>query len=184
MKTQSIFRKTVLVLCCFFCLLMPKLQAQEIGYNIGLSQLGIQSNSIQPLYGFSMGYQLNSNFALESNFFYSQRMYGSKVQADYFSLMLMPKLGFFKSKWGVFVASSILLNPTLDHSNNQNHTYLSSYQAIGAQLNLRPELLVDVKLGYDLGLTGGFYDYGNYQKYWGPMLLLGMKMKVSRCVSN
>ena len=156
-----------------------KASAQELGYNIGLNQLGIQAQSTQPLYGFSIGYQLNKHIGIETNLIYSQRTYGSKIQSDYFSFVLMPKFGIFKEKYGIYLAPSLLLNPTLDHSNNQNHTYLSSFQSIGAQIHLRPELIVDAKLGWDIGLTGGYFDQGTYQKYTGPMLILGMKIKVN-----
>jgi hypothetical protein len=168
-----------ILLFLFFNAFAFKTEAQEIGYTIGANKLGIQANSFQPLYGFSIGYQINKNIGIETNLFYSQRMYGSKIQSDYLSFVLMPKIGIFKEKFGLYVAPSILLNPSLDHSNNQNHTYISTFQALGFQVHLKPELLIDAKLGYDLGLTGGYFDNGQYQKYNGPMVLLGMKIKIN-----
>jgi hypothetical protein len=179
---KQIFRFNGLASCfllSFVLLSNSNLKAQEIGYNLGVNKLGIQAASFQPVYGFSIGYQLGKNFALETNLIYSQRTRGSQVQSDYLSFVLMPKLGLFNNKFGVYIAPSILLNPSLDHSNNQNHTYLSTFQALGGQINLRSELIIDAKIGYDIGLTGGFFDNGQYQKYNGPMILLGMKLKIN-----
>ncbi len=170
---------TICLLLSFVLTSNVKLQAQEIGYNLGMNKLGIQPASFQPIYGFSIGYQLGRTFAVETNLIYSQRTHGSIVQSDYLSFILMPKIGYFDKKFGLYVAPSIALNPSLDHSNNQNHTYLSTFQAIGGQINLRPELLIDAKIGYDIGLTGGFFDNGQYQKYKGPMFILGMKLKIN-----
>jgi hypothetical protein len=156
-----------------------KLNAQEIGYNLGINRLGIQAASFQPVYGFSIGYKLNKYLALETNLLYSQRTRGNMVQSDYLSFVVMPKLGYFKKKFGLYYGPSLLLNPSLDHSNNQNHTYFSTFQSIGTQVNLRPELIIDAKFGYDLGLTGGFFDNGKYQNYNGLMFLVGMKLKLN-----
>lgn len=179
---KSIYHFKILAFCLLLSFLLNsnvKLQAQEIGYNLGMNKLGIQATSFQPVYGFSIGYQLGKNFALETNLIYSQRTRGSQVQSDYLSFVLMPKVGIFKNKFGVYFAPSVLLNPSLDHSNNQNHTYLSTFQALGGQINLRRELIIDAKIGYDIGLTGGFFDNGQYQKYNGPMLIIGMKLKIN-----
>jgi hypothetical protein len=48
-----------------------QIHAQEIGYNLGLNKLGINANSFQPVYGFSIGYQLNKVFGVETNLLYS-----------------------------------------------------------------------------------------------------------------
>jgi hypothetical protein len=156
-----------------------QIHAQEIGYNLGLNKLGINANSFQPVYGFSIGYQLNKVFGVETNLLYSQRTKASVIQSDYLSFVLMPKIGYFDKKFGVYLAPSILLNPSLDHSNNQNHTYISTFQALGLQYKLRPELIIDAKFGYDIGITGGYFDNGLYQKYKGPMFVIGMKLKVN-----
>ena len=177
---KPIFQFKVLFFASIICFAVNNnLQAQEIGYNLGVNKLGIQANAYQPVYGFSIGYKLNKYLALETNFLYSQRTRGNVVQSDYFSFVLMPKFGYFDKQYGLYYGPAILLNPSLDHSNNQNHTYLSTFQAIGGQYNLRPELLLDAKIGYDFGLTGGFFDNGTYQKYKGPMFILGMKLKIN-----
>ena len=178
MKPISQFK--ILFFSSLFCFAVNNnLQAQEIGYNLGVNKLGIQASAFQPVYGFSIGYKLNKYLALETNFLYSQRTRGNMVQSDYLSFVLMPKFGYFDKRYGLYCGPAILLNPSLDHSNNQNHTYFSTFQAIGGQLNLRPELILDAKLGYDIGLSGGFFDNGTYQKYKGPMLLFGMKLKIN-----
>ena len=177
---RQICRFNVLVFILLFLFSTNnKLNAQEIGYNLGMNKLGIQATSFQPMYGFSIGYHLNKHLALETNLLYSQRTRGSMVQSDYLSFVLMPKFGFFKKKFGLYYGPSLLLNPSLDHSNNQNHTYLSTFQSIGGQIHLRPELIVDAKFGYDFGLTGGFFDNGEYQKYKGLVVILGMKMRIN-----
>jgi hypothetical protein len=179
---KPIFRNKILV--CSFAFFFTftsnnELKGQEIGYNLGMNKLGIEAALFQPVYGFSIGYQLNKHFAVETNLLYSQRTRGTTVQSDYLSFVLMPKIGYFDKKFGLFYGPSLLLNPSLDHSNSQNHTYFSTCQAIGGQINLRPELILDAKFGYDFGLTGGFFDNGSYQKYHGLMILVGMKLKIN-----
>lgn len=166
-------------LIAFTCL-FSKANAQEIGYVGGLSSLGIDAKSYQPLYGFSIGYQFNKYLGLETNLFYSQRTIGSSIQADYISFLAMPKIGYFGKKVAFFYGPAILLNPTLHHSNIENHTYLSTYQSIGFQYKIMSKLAVDLKLGYDIGLTGAYFTNGSYQKYSGPMVLLGIKMLISQ----
>jgi len=178
MKQTYLFR---LLFCFLLFVIGPynKLNAQEIGYNLGVNKLGIQATAFQPLYGFSIGYKLNKYLALETNLLYSQRTRGSVVQSDYLSFVMMPKLGYFQKRFGLYYGPALLLNPSLDHSNNQNHTYFSTFQAIGGQFNLRPELIIDAKIGYDFGLSGGFFDNGKYQNYNGLMFIIGMKLKLN-----
>lgn len=173
-------KRFYIVILIAFSSLHSNVNAQEIGYVGGLSSLGIDAKSYQPLYGFSIGYQFNKYFGLETNLFYSQRTIGSSTQADYISFLAMPKIGYFGKKAAVFYGPSVLLNPTLHHSNIENHTYLSTYHSIGFQYKIMSKLAVDLKVGYDIGLTGAYFTNGGYQNYSGPMVLLGIKMLISQ----
>lgn len=156
------------------------LQAQEVGYNIGISSQGINPIGSQPLYGMSIGGRFSRLFSLETNLIYSQRQIGENIQADYLSFMLMPKFGYFTDKIGLFVAPSFNLNPCLYHSNINNHTYVSAMACVGAQIGIGKKIIVDAKLGFDQGLSGAYFDpqTSNWQKYKGPMLMLGMKLNM------
>jgi hypothetical protein len=153
-------------------------RGQELGYLTGVNRIGINPARFQPLYGFTIGAKVNKYFALETAWFYSQRSGGDSIQADYFSFLLMPKVGYFGKRAGVYYAPGIALNPTLHHSNIKNHTYVSTIQAIGAQLNLRPKIIADLKAGYDIGLSGAYLDPdGSFKKYSGPIVFLGLKFR-------
>jgi hypothetical protein len=154
-------------------------RAQEIGYLSGASKMGISPARFQPLYGFTIGAKLNKFFAFETALFYSQRSIGETIQADYFSFVAFPKIGLFREKFAVYYAPGIALNPTLHHSNIENHTYVSHIQSIGGHVNLKPKIMVDLKLGYDIGLSGAYFENGTYRKYSGPIILLGLKFRVS-----
>ncbi len=150
-------------------------ESQEIGYVTGVNKIGINPNSFQPIYGFTIGSKLNKYFYIETSMFYSQRSKGSIIQADYLSFIAFPEVGYFENKWGVFYSPAISLNPTLYHSNIKNHTYLSSIQTIGGQINLGKKIIANLKLGYDYGLTGAYYENNTYQRYNGPVVFLGLK---------
>lgn len=153
------------------------MNGQELGYIGGVNKIGINPNSFQPIYGFSIGTKINKYIALETNMFYSQRTIEGTTQADYLSFLAMPKLGFFTQRAGFFYAPGIALNPTLYHSNVKNHTYLSTFQALGVQLNFGKKIIADLKLGYHIGLTGAYFDNGAYKNYNGIEILLGVKCR-------
>jgi hypothetical protein len=46
-------------------------------------------------------------------------------------------------------------------------------------VNLTKKLLLDLKAGYDLGLTGGYFENSAYQKYKGLLILAGIKVDLS-----
>jgi hypothetical protein len=154
-------------------------QAQEIGYLSGANRIGISPSRFQPLYGFTVGAQINKTFAIETALFYSQRSYGETIQADYLSFMALFKIGHFGSKAGVYYAPGMALNPTLYHSNIENHTYISHVQSVGGQVNLSPKIIIDLKLAYDFGLSGAYYDASGFKKYSGFMVLAGLKFKLN-----
>jgi hypothetical protein len=160
-------------------LLSMHCRSQEIGYLTGVSRLGINPTRFQPLYGFSIGGKINKYIALETALFYSQRSIGAIIQADYFSFLAMPKIGYFGKKAGIYYCPGVSLNPTLEHSNIENHTYFSHLQAAGGEINITPKIIADIKVGYDIGLTGAYFENGIYRKYSGPVLFLGLKLKVS-----
>lgn len=151
------------------------LKAQELGYLSGVNKLGYNPQQFQPLYGFSIGKKLNNWFVLESALFYSQRSYNNDIQADYFTFMLMPQFGLFKSKWGVYAGPTASLNPTLHHSNIQNHTYVSAGLGAGARLMVLKNIWIDGRVMYDKGLTGAYFDNGAYKNYNGIQIHLGLK---------
>jgi hypothetical protein len=92
----------------------------------------------------------------------------------------MPKIGYIAEKAGIYYSPGLSLNPTLHHSNPENHTYLSTIQSIGGQINIIPEIIVDLKVGYDFGLTGAYFDKGSYQKYSGVIILMGLKCVINK----
>lgn len=165
-----------LLLFVLFMIANVTVYSMELGYNAGLNRIGINPAGYQPLYGFSIGKTFNKYLGVETNLIYSQRSIGKSIQADYLSFILMPKLGYFGKKAAIFYGPSLLLNPTLYHSNIENHTYLSTLHVIGAQYNISSKLSIDMKAGYDIGLCGAYFDNGKYSRYSGPVLLLGMKV--------
>ncbi len=165
-----------LLLFGLFMLSNTSIFSMELGYNAGLNRIGINPGGFQPLYGFSIGKTFNKYIGIETNLIYSQRSIGKSIQADYLSFILMPKLGYFGKKAAVYYGPSLLLNPTLYHSNIENHTYLSTLHVVGAQYNINAKLSIDMKAGYDIGLSGAYFDNGKYSRYSGPVLLLGMKV--------
>ena len=139
--------------------------------------MGINPARFQPIYGFTVGAQVSKVLAIETGLFYSQRSVGETIQADYLTFFAMPKIGFFGKKAAVYYAPGIALNPTLYHSNIQNHTYLSHIEAVGGHVNIKPRILLDLKVGYDIGLTGAYLENDVFKKYSGVMVLLGLKFK-------
>ncbi len=121
----------------------------HIGYITGIEDR-------QPLYGITLQRQFNNYFQLESNVFYSQRMRGKNIQADYVSFMLVQKAGYFGKRAGGYTGFGISINPTLDHTNWQNHTYLSIAPCLGCQVNVSRKTLLELKGLYDIGITGGY----------------------------
>lgn len=150
-------------------------KAQELGYLSGFNKLGYNPQQFQPLYGFSLGKKFSKYFVLESALFYSQRSYNSDIQADYFTFMALPQFGLFKEKWGVYACPSVSLNPTLHHSNIQNHTYVSAGAGVGARILLFKKVWGDGRLLYDKGLSGAYFENGSYKNYNGIQIHLGLK---------
>lgn len=155
--------------------------AQELGYLGGVSKLGIDQNTFQPLYGFSVGKVFNKHIAVETNLFYSQRQVGVTPQADYFTFSLMPQFGVFNQdkKFGVYAAPSMSLNPCLYHSNAENHTYLSAAFFIGGRYEIVKKVIADLRVGYDYGLTGAYYINNSYSIYKGAVAQVGIKFDLS-----
>ncbi len=163
-------------------ILLPYIsKSQELGYLGGVSKLGYNQTSFQPLYGFSIGKVFNKHIAVETNLFYSQRQVGVTTQADYFTFSLMPQFGIFnqEKKFGVYAASSVSLNPCLYHSNNENHTYLSAGFFVGGRYQVVKKIIADVRVGYDYGLTGAYYVNNTYYIYKGVSAQLGLKFDLS-----
>lgn len=154
--------------------------AQEIGYLGGVSKIGVSPVSFQPLYGFSVSKVFSKYLAAETNCFYSQRLLNDIPQADYLSFSAMPQIGWFdKDKgYGVYAGPALALNPCLYHSNLENHTYLSAYLSAGIRKQLVKKVNLDLRAGYDLGLTGGYYNIV-YSKYKGLMFQAGIKFDFS-----
>ena len=174
MKVIFVNQRRLIYLVSIF-LISGVLNAQEIGYLAGVTKQGINPERFEPLYGFTIGKRINKVVSIETAFYYSQRSVGSVIQADYLSFVAMPKIGYFTKKAGIYYAPGLVLNPTLHHSNVENHTYLSTIQSIGGQINIIPEIIMDIKIGYDFGLTGAYIESGNYQKYSGAIIFLGLK---------
>jgi len=145
----------IIALAIFMC---SKSKAQtQMGYVTGFTKQGINPAAVQPIYGITLQKQLIKYVALESDVIYSQRMNGHNIQADYLQFMIMGKFGYFGNKAGIYGGYGFSLNPTLDHSNPENHTYVSFIPSIGCQLNLFPKTIVELKSIYDIGLMSGYY---------------------------
>lgn len=172
--------KNSIILILFF-VFSTYTKAQEIGFLTGVTKQGVNPERFEPLYGFTIGANFNKVFSLETALYYSQRSIGGTVQADYFSFVAMPKIGYFTKKAGIYYAPGLVLNPTLHHSNIENHTYLSTIQSIGGQVNIIPEIIMDLKIGYDFGLTGAYFENGAYKKYSGAIIFLGIKCVFKAC---
>jgi hypothetical protein len=155
--------------------------AQELGYLSGVSKLGVKQTSYQPLYGFNIGKVFNKHIAIETNLFYSQRQVGETPQADYFTFSLIPQFGVFdeNKKFGIYAAPSVALNPTLYHSNAENHTYVSAGFFVGGRYQIVKKIIVDVRGGYDYGLTGAYFVNNTYYTYKGIMAQVGLKFDLS-----
>jgi hypothetical protein len=170
--------KYVLSVFCLF--LVSFCHSQELGYLSGANKIGVSPARFQPLYGFTIGAKINKYLAIETALFYSQRSIGETIQADYFTFMAMPKIGYFGKRAGLYYAPAIALNPTLHHSSIENHTYISTIQAVGGQLNLGSKVIVDAKAGYDMGLSGAYLPQngeGGFKKYSGLIVFVGLKFK-------
>lgn len=170
--------KAIIMMLAITSVLVSK--AQEIGYIGGISKLGISPSSFQPLYGFSVSKVFSKYLAAETNCFYSQRLLNDMPQADYLSFSAMPQLGWFdKDKgYGMYFGPALVLNPCLYHSNLENHTYLSAYLSAGFRKKIVKKVYLDARAGYDIGLTGGYYNNG-YSKYSGLMIQAGIKFDFS-----
>jgi hypothetical protein len=170
--------KAVLIMLLMSAVFTTK--AQEIGYIGGVSKIGISPSSFQPLYGFSVSKVFSKYLAAETNLFYSQRLLNDLPQADYLSFSAMPQLGWFDSKkgFGLYAGPAIVLNPCLYHSNLENHTYLSTYLSAGIRKTIVKKVILDFRAGYDIGLTGGYYNNG-YSKYKGVMLQAALKFDLT-----
>lgn len=182
-RVQGLAAK-ILPLLSVFLLLTPVIQAQKLrnieqGFISGISRLGVESPLAQPLYGIGLSLGWNRNIHAEAAFYYSQRMRGKMVQSDYLSLAMLFKPGFRGEKAGLFYVGGLVLSPALYHRNTQNHTYISTVQGLGAECYLYRRLTIDLKMCYDLGLTGGLYENDAYRIYSGPMLMLGVRMNLA-----
>jgi hypothetical protein len=166
------------ILIAFSMLSISIVKAQEIGYITGVNRLGISPSLFQPIYGISIGAKVHKYVNIETNMYYSQRSIGSSPLADYLSFVLMPKIGNFNNKFSVFYGPGFAINPTLNHSATQNHTYVSTLQTIGVQLAIGKHLIADAKIGQDIGLTGGYYANNEWTKYSGPIAILGLKLNL------
>jgi hypothetical protein len=172
MLNKNIYKWIVLLMVNIH---LNSIKSQELGYVGGFNKIGIQPSIYQPLYGFSIGSNVSKFFSIETNLFYSQRTINGTTQADYLSFIAIPKIGYFNKKFGVYFAPSLSLNPTLYHSNIKNHTYLSTNQSVGGQINLSKKIIIDLKGGYHFGLTGAYFENGMYKNYKGIEILLGLK---------
>lgn len=172
------------ILFWVFLLSVSFAKAQEIGYITGVNKLGISPSSYQPIYGFSIGAMVHKYVNIETNMYYSQRSIGAVPLADYLSFVLMPKIGNFNSKLSVFYGPGFAINPTLNHSATQNHTYVSMLQTIGVQLAIGKHLIADAKIGQDVGLTGGYFKNNEWTKYSGPIVMLGLKLNLGPLIKS
>ena len=166
----------LLILSIFIC--CGKASAFDLTYIAGASRIGIGPSRFEPLYGFGIGKRFNKYFTLESALFYSQRSIGSTIQADYFTFAAMPEVGYFGKKLAVYYSPGLALNPCLHHSNIENHTYLSFPQFIGGQFNVWPEVLLEGRVGYDLGLTYAYFQNGAKHNYSGFIIQAGLKFRM------
>lgn len=163
----------------FIMLCGAEISAQELGYIGGVNNLGFESSGVQPLYGLSIGKTFGKNFAIETDLFYSQRMFRSEVQADYITFSAMPQFGIFKDKLGIYAGPILSLNPTLHHSNIENHTYASAGIGAGGRILLAKKVWADLRVTYDYGFTGAYFMNGKYDKYSGILVLAGLKFDLA-----
>lgn len=166
--------KKLILITCF---IIPFLcNAQEFGFITGTTKQGINPKNAQPIYGISLSKQAHKNVNVETNFMYSQRMKENKIQADYISFIIMGKFGTsFNKKINLFYGYGFSMNPTLDHSNPENHTYISHQETIGCQIRILPKTILDMKFIYDIDLTSGYVKDGEFYKYKGLIIMTGMK---------
>ncbi len=163
----------VIVLVGTYC------KAQEVGYIIGYTKQGINPAVGQPIYGITLQHQFSKYVAVEGNTFYSQRMNGKKVQSDYRSFMACVKLGYFKSKAGIYGIYGFSLNPSLSHDNPENHTYGSFNIGGGTQLKLFKKTWIELKGYYDCGLSGAYLKNNEWYDYQGVIIMSTLKFKIN-----
>ncbi len=135
----------------------------------------------QPIYGLTLQKQYCKYVQVETDFVYSQRMMGHKIQADYLQFMLMGKFGYFGNRFGVYGGYGFSLNPTVNHSNPENHTYMSFVPSVGGQLRILPKTVLELKAIYDCGLVPGFYNVkeGNWgEDYKNAMIMATLKFQL------
>lgn len=152
----------------------------QMGYVTGFTKQGINPAAVQPIYGITLQKQFGKFVAIESDVIYSQRMNGKKIQADYLQFMAMAKFGYFGKRAGIYGGYGFSLNPTLDHDNPQNHTYLSFVPSVGCQFNVLPKTIVELKSIYDIGLIPGYYipTVGWGDSYKGVMIMATLKFTI------
>ena len=170
-------KKSIWALAAILFITLP-VYAQQLGFTTGFTKQGMHAATYQPLYGMSFGKNFNTYFGLDAYVYYSQRTIGKVTQADYISFAVMPKAGWFGKRLGVYYSPGLLLNPTLHHANMENHTYLSAIQSAGVQIYITKKMLVDLKAGYDIGLTGAYFDNGSYHKYRGFIAISTLKFEL------
>ncbi|MCC6817646.1 MAG: hypothetical protein IT245_01970 [Bacteroidia bacterium] len=163
----------VTIFCCSFA------NSQEFGYITGANNLGYNAQRFQMLYGISGSKKFKDYFNLETGVFYSQRQYENEIQADYLSFYNMFQFGTFKEKYGIYAGPIVALNPTLHHSNIENHTYVSAGLGLGGRLLLVKKVWADARIAYDKGLTGAYFKNNTYQNYDGLSIFLGLKFDFS-----
>lgn len=169
------WRIRILFFLCTLTILPFELRSQELGYLGGVNRIGHNPRNFQLLYGFTLGKRVSKSLYLESGLFYSQRQYENEIQADYASFYLMPQIGTFRKRYGLYFAPMVSLNPTLHHSNIENHTYVSAGLGIGGRLKVLKRVWLDAKVLYDKGLTGAYFENGSYREYDGTQIHLGLK---------
>ncbi len=150
----------------------------EVGYLTGMTKQGINPKHFQPIYGITLQRQFSKYINLESDFVYSQRMNSNKIQADYLQFMLTGKVGYFGNKIGVYGGYGFSLNPTVNHSNPENHTYVSFIPSVGTQLRILPKTILELKAIYDNGLMGAYYKNGDWHDYYGWMIMTTLKFQI------
>lgn len=92
--------------------------------------------------------------------------------------MLTGKVGYIGKKAGAYAGYGMSLNPTLHHSDPANHTYLSIDPCVGAQINVFPKMIVELKLIYSKDLTDGFYNADRWNKYSGFIVMGTLKFRI------
>lgn len=164
----------ILLLSSFFC------KGQEVGYIGGFSK---EVESIQPVYGISMNIKFKGDslksflkyIQLETNLLYSQRSLNNKIQADYLQFMAIGKVGYFGNKIGIYGGYGFSLNPTINHSGGENHTYGSFIPCIGINTKLFNRTYLDIKGIYDCGLSGGYYKNNSWYEYRGFIIMSSIR---------